>query len=285
MHIKDPIVSPKWLLARLYEPELVIVDCRFELGKPLAGREAYQASHIPGAIYLDLEEDLSAPVGVHGGRHPLPAPEDLAARLGRAGIGNNSLVVAYDDQGGMNAARLWWLLRWLGHDNVVVMDQGFSAWVAGGFPVTDAQRVIIPAAFIPHVRPEMLADVDEVRRKLGDPGVLLVDSRDASRYAGEHEPIDAKAGHIPGAIQRFWKDVLDEHGVWKPEPALREQLAPVTAALEDGREVIVYCGSGVSACPNLLALHRLGYSNARLYAGSWSDWISYEGNAIAVGDE
>lgn len=281
----NPIVSPKWLLARMYEPDLVIVDCRFVLGNPESGKAAYAVSHIPGAVFLDIEEDLSAPVGTHGGRHPLPEPQELAARLGRAGISNASRVVAYDDQGGLYAARLWWLLRWLGHDDVYVMDEGFAAWQAGGFPVTDATRTVVPASFVPDVRGDMLADVGEVRRALGDPGVLLVDSRDASRYAGEQEPIDAKAGHIPGAINRFWKGVLDDQGAWLAEPQLREQLAPVIRALDDGREAIVYCGSGVSACPNVLALHRLGYPQAKLYAGSWSDWISYEENPVATGEE
>lgn len=281
----NPIVSPKWLLARMYEPDLVIVDCRFVLGNPESGKAAYAVSHIPGAVFLDIEEDLSAPVGTHGGRHPLPEPQELAARLGRAGISNASRVVAYDDQGGLYAARLWWLLRWLGHDDVYVMDEGFAAWQAGGFPVTDATRTVVPASFVPDVRGDMLADVGEVRRALGDPGVLLVDSRDASRYAGEQEPIDAKAGHIPGAINRFWKGVLDDQGAWLAEPQLREQLAPVIRALDDGREAIVYCGSGVSACPNVLALHQLGYPQAKLYAGSWSDWISYEENPVATGEE
>lgn len=145
----EPIVSKRWLLARMYEPDLVIVDCRFELGQPKAGRAAYDTAHIPGAVYLDLEQDLSAPVTTHGGRHPLPAPDELAARFARAGIGNATRVVAYDDQGGMNASRLWWLLRWLGHDEVYVMDEGFAAWQAGGYPVTSERRTIVPAAFTP----------------------------------------------------------------------------------------------------------------------------------------
>lgn len=282
----EALVSPKWVLARMYEPDLVIVDCRFQLGQPEAGRLAYDAAHIPGAVYLDLERDLSAPLGEHGGRHPLPRPEELARTLGRAGIGNAARVVAYDDEGGMNAARLWWLLRWLGHDRVAVMDGGFAAWTAGGFPVNDARRTVVSASFTPSVRSELLADAGDVRRALGEPGVLLVDSRDASRFAGIHEPIDAQAGHIPGAVNRFWKDLLAEgSGHYKSEPQLREQLAPVTAALDAGREAIVYCGSGVSACPNLLALHLLGYPQAKLYAGSWSDWISYEENPVATGEE
>ncbi|MGP0584351.1 sulfurtransferase [Paenibacillus timonensis] len=281
----NPIVSKQWLLARMYEPNLVIVDCRFELGRPEAGSAAYDAAHIPGAVYLDLEEDLSAPVTEHGGRHPLPAPDTLAARFARAGIGNATRVVAYDDQGGMNASRLWWLLRWLGHDDVYVMDEGFAAWQAGGYPVTAERRTIVPAAFTPSLRPHMLAGVEDVRRALGDPGVLLVDSRAADRYAGLQEPLDVKAGHIPGAINRFWKQVQGDNGSWKSDGELREQLAPVIAAMDEGREAIVYCGSGVSACPNVLALHRLGYPQVKLYAGSWSDWISYPENPIATNEE
>ncbi|MGG6314616.1 sulfurtransferase [Paenibacillus macerans] len=281
----NPIVSTQWLVARMYEPDLVIVDCRFELGQPEAGRTAFDAAHIPGAVYLDLERDLSAPVTEHGGRHPLPAPDALAERFGRAGIGGATRVVAYDDQGGLNASRLWWLLRWLGHDEVYVMAEGFAAWQAGGYPVTAERRTVVPAAFTPAVRPDMLAGVEDVRRALGDPDTLLVDSRAADRYAGLTEPLDAKAGHIPGAINRFWKQVLDASGAWKSDGELREQLAPVTAALDEGREAIVYCGSGVSACPNVLALYRLGYPQVKLYAGSWSDWISYENNPIATGEE
>lgn len=281
----EPIVSKRWLLARMYEPNLVIVDCRFELGRPEAGSAAYDAAHIPGAVYLDLEEDLSAPVTEHGGRHPLPAPDTLVARFARAGIGNATRVVAYDDQGGMNASRLWWLLRWLGHDDVYVMDEGFAAWQAGGYPVTAERRTVVPAAFTPSLRPHMLAGVEDVRRALGDPGVLLVDSRAADRYAGLQEPLDVKAGHIPGAINRFWKQVQGDNGSWKSDGELREQLAPVIAAMDEGREAIVYCGSGVSACPNVLALHRLGYPQVKLYAGSWSDWISYPENPIATNEE
>ncbi|WP_339820031.1 sulfurtransferase [Paenibacillus sp. FSL R7-0216] len=281
----EPIVSKRWLLARMYEPNLVIVDCRFELGRPEAGSAAYDAAHIPGAVYLDLEEDLSAPVTEHGGRHPLPAPDTLAARFARAGIGNATRVVAYDDQGGMNASRLWWLLRWLGHDDVYVMDEGFAAWQAGGYPVTAERRTVVPADFTPSLRPHMLAGVEDVRRALGDPGVLLVDSRAADRYAGLQEPLDVKAGHIPGAINRFWKQVQGDNGSWKSDGELREQLAPVIAAMDEGREAIVYCGSGVSACPNVLALHRLGYPQVKLYAGSWSDWISYPENPIATNEE
>ncbi|WP_138494208.1 sulfurtransferase [Paenibacillus pinistramenti] len=280
------IVSKKWLLARMYEPDVVIVDCRFDLSDPDAGRRSFEESHIPGAVFLDIEQDLSAPVSEHGGRHPLPDPEELAARFRKAGISNESRVIAYDDQGGMYAARLWWLLRWLGHDNAAVLDEGFSAWKNGGYPVTSDTRIIVPASFVPDIRPSMVAAMQDVRQSLGSGRVLLVDSRDESRYAGEHEPLDKKAGHIPGAMNRFWKQLFQSgSGAWKAESELRSQLEPVTEALSQKREVIVYCGSGISAAPNVLALHLLGYPQVKLYSGSWSDWISYDENPVAVGRE
>lgn len=277
------VVSMKWLLARMYEPDLVIVDCRFVLGggNQDAGRIAYEESHIPGAVYLDLERDLSAPIGEHGGRHPLPDAAELAARLSRAGIGNDTRVVAYDDQGGAMASRLWWLLRYLGHEQVYVMDEGFSAWKQAGFPVSAEQRVVVPSAFFATVQHNMLVEVDEVRESLGTDRWVLVDSREAPRYRGEVEPLDKKAGHIPGARNKFWKGVLDEQGRFKDESALESHFAD----LPKDREIVVYCGSGVTATPNVLALSEAGFENVKLYAGSWSDWISYSDNPIATGDE
>lgn len=283
----DSIVSKQWLLARMYEPDLIIVDCRFQLGSPKAGQDAFKASHIPGAIYLDLEEDLSAPIGEHGGRHPLPDPQTLAQRLSQVGISNSSHIIAYDDQGGMYASRLWWLLRWLGHDNVYVMDEGFTSWKEAGYPVTDAIAVQIPSTFQYRIRKDMVVDMQTVRLNLDNPSVLLVDSREPARYQGLQEPIDAKAGHIPNAINSLWKNVLKDQasGSWKNEEELREHFAPITQALDYDKEVIVYCGSGVSACPNVLALYKLGYDQVKLYAGSWSDWISYSENPVATGEK
>lgn len=275
------VVSLKWLLARLYEPDLVIVDCRFAMGQPDAGRAAYEEAHIPGAVYLDLERDLSDPVGEHGGRHPLPDAAELAGRLSRVGIGNDTRVVAYDDQGGAMASRLWWLLRYLGHENVFVLNEGFSAWKREGFPVNAEQKVLIPATFLATVQHNMLVEMDEVREALGDDRIVLVDSREAPRFRGEAEPLDKKAGHIPGARNKFWKGALDEQGRFKSAEALAEHFAD----LPRDRELVVYCGSGVTATPNVLALSEAGFENVKLYAGSWSDWISYEGNPIATGEE
>jgi len=284
----DATVSKRWLLARLYEPQQSIVDCRFTLGKPQAGRDSYEQEHIPGAVYLDLELDLSASVGAHGGRHPLPDPQMLAARLAKLGIGNDSRVVAYDDESGMNAARLWWLLRYLGHEQVFILEGGFSQWKAGKYPVTDHQPVRVPSTFTANVQTQMLVDVEEVRRvseKTADAGAnaantILIDSRANDRYHGRNETLDPVGGHIPGALNYFWKNTQNADGSFKSA----EELAEHFAGLNKDREIIVYCGSGVTACPNVLALEKAGFKNVRLYAGSWSDWISYEGNPVATGE-
>ena len=275
------IVSMRWLLARMYEPDVAIVDCRFLLGQPDAGREAYEAGHIPGAVYLDLEKDLSAPVTKHGGRHPLPDLAALASRLAKAGIGSNNRIIAYDDQGGMNASRLWWLLRYMGHEQAYIMDEGFSAWQNAKFPVTTDVPVQIPSSFDLNLQPQMLASVEDVQQASASGSAVLIDSRDARRYAGLEEPIDAKAGHIPGAVNYFWKDILGADSRWSGVEALEERFVK----LGKNDAIIVYCGSGVSACPNVIALEEAGFSNVKLYSGSWSDWISYEGNAVATGEE
>ncbi|MFC4304174.1 sulfurtransferase [Cohnella boryungensis] len=275
------IVPVKWVLARLYESDIVIVDCRFQLGQPESGRRAYEEGHIPGAIYLDLEKDLSGPIDEHGGRHPLPDAAELAARFGKAGIGNESRVVAYDDQGGAMASRLWWLLRYLGHTNVSVMEGGFSAWKNAGCPVSAEQKIIIPAPFLATVQHNMLIEADEVRESLGAEGFVLIDSRETPRYRGEVEPIDPVAGHIPGAKNRFWAEGRRADGTWKSADEQRERFAD----LSPDDEIVVYCGSGVTATPNVIALQEAGFTRVKLYAGSWSDWISYEGNPVATGEE
>lgn len=276
------IVSMKWVLARLYEQDLTIVDCRFQLNDPEAGRRAYAESYIPGAVYLDLEKDLSSPVEEHGGRHPLPDITTLAAKLGKLGIQCDTRVVAYDDQGGAMASRLWWLLTYMGHEHVYVMEQGFTAWREGGFPVTSATPAIrVPARYEPTLHPELLVDVDAVREASRFGNATLIDSREPHRYQGLEEPIDKVAGHIPGAVNAFWKDSLAPDGRWLTPDQQSERFA----ALPKDKPLIVYCGSGVTACPNVIALREAGFTDVRLYAGSWSDWISYEGNPIAAGDE
>jgi len=274
-------VSPEWLAAHLTDPNVIVIDCRFALGKPESGRTAYEQDHIAGAYYMDLERDLSGPVKEHGGRHPLPDLGELSLKFGSLGIASDVKVIAYDDQGGAMAARLWWLLKLLNHSDVFVLDRGYTYWKEAGLPVTDAVPEPAPRMFAPKVQRHLLASIDEVKDKLGQPGVVLIDSRDASRYLGLEEPLDRVAGHIPGARNYFWKGGFDDEGAWLGG----EKQAERFKALNPEDEIIVYCGSGVTACPNVMALQEAGFSKVKLYSGSWSDWVSYEENPIATGEE
>lgn len=276
----DVIVSKEWLLARLFDDRQVIIDCRFQLNDPEAGYKSYLQSHIPRAYYLDLEKDLSGEKAEYGGRHPLPQTHKLCETFGRLGIDDTVHVIAYDDQGGAMASRLWWLLQYVGHTRVSIMSESFTQWEAAGFPTTsEAPPISISKAFTPKLQEQMLADVDLVRQAIDDLNVLLIDSREAARYSGEQEPIDPIAGHIPSAVNFVWKDNLDENGKWLNSENLQGRFQ----SIDKDKEIIVYCGSGVTACPNVLALKQAGFANVKLYAGSWSDWISYEGNPIATG--
>lgn len=282
----NPIIEPRWLLARMYEPDLVIVDCRFQLGAPDAGRAAYEAEHIPGALYADLEADLSAPVVEHGhgGRHPLPDSSQFAAFISKLGIDHDTRVVAYDDQGGAMAARFYWLMRYHGHEKTYILDGGYANWKRLGYPVSsDKPPVIVPKTFVPNIQTHMLIGRDEVLERLGRSDTVILDSREPRRYLGLEEPIDKQAGHIPGAVNAFWKDSLTSDGSWKSAEAQRARFEQLQ--VDPDQEIIVYCGSGVTACPNVLALEQAGYRNVKLYAGSWSDWISYDDSPIATGEK
>ena len=275
------IVSLKWLAEHSNDSNMVIADCRFMLGKPDAGREAYELDHIPGAVYVDLEKNLCGPIREHGGRHPLPDMGSFSQWLGQIGIDKNSVVVAYDDQGGAMASRFWWMLQFLGHEHVYVLESGYSQWKASGYPVDSDIPERSAKHFTPSVKTAMLISVHDVRQKLDQDGVVLIDSREEPRYLGLQEPIDPVAGHIPGAINSFWKESLNETGSWKSP----EEQAARFQHLDQENEIIVYCGSGVTACPNVLALREAGFPRVRLYLGSWSDWISYEENPVATGRE
>lgn len=277
----NSIVSTSWLAENTHNPKVRIVDCRFALGDPTAGRNAYEASHLPNATYFDLDQDLSNSIGEHGGRHPLPDIQELSRKLGASGIGNDSIVVAYDDQGGMFAARFWWLMRFMGHHDVAILDGGYSKWMQEGHPTTSQAPQITTATFTPHVNHDLMVDMETVKKSMGTQGITIIDSRDAKRFTGEEETIDPIAGHIPSAKNYFWKGVLTDSGEWKSAEALKEHFSNLS--MND--EIIVYCGSGVTACPNVIALERAGYTNVRLYAGSWSDWITYKDNPIATGNE
>lgn len=275
-----PIVSPEWLQANLAHPDLVIVDCRFSLADPQLGRHQYQTSHIPGAYYLDLNQDLSGPVDLHGGRHPLPEPAKLAQKLSRMGMNPQTQIVAYDDSRFAFAARLWWLLRYLGHDRVAVLGGGFSGYQAQRFPLTSAQPGAREGTFTPQPGPDRWVDVATVQARKDQPEVVLVDSRAAERYRGDREPIDPVAGHIPAAVNYPWQAVSTPEGKLR---SLAEQQSH-WANLHQAEEVIVYCGSGVTACVNLLSLELAGIKTAKLYPGSWSDWCSYPTLPVALGE-
>ncbi|MTJ10900.1 sulfurtransferase [Anabaena sp. UHCC 0204] len=266
------IVSPQWLFENLNNPQVVIVDCRFSLADSQLGKKQYEANHIPGAYYLDLNQDLSSPVGEHGGRHPLPNIAELAEKLSAIGVNSQkTLVVAYDDSRLAFASRLWWLLRYLGHEQVAVLDGGFDCWEKAGYSVTKVIPTSRGGTFIPYVQSEKVVDFTYVKTHKDNPDVVLIDSREGDRYRGERESIDKVAGHIPGAVNYPWTEVTDASGciLSHTEQSQRWQNIDTT------KEILVYCGSGVTACVNLLSLAIAGIPTAKLYAGSWSDWISY----------
>jgi thiosulfate/3-mercaptopyruvate sulfurtransferase len=274
----DHIIDLEWLKTRLDDPSIVIADCRFNLADPAEGKRKYQESHIPGAVYFDLERDLSDPVGQHGGRHPLPNPKQFAFKLGNSGIDHTKTVIVYDDQKGAMAARLWWLLRYHGHQNVAVLNGGFSEWVKKGLPVTAEISKRHSAQFVSNIHHDWIVPMAGVKNlPEGEP---LIDSRAPNRYRGETEPIDAQAGHIPGAENWFWEENLRD-GNWLSSGELKDRFHP----LSKKARVTVYCGSGVTACANILAMTHAGLKNVRLYPGSWSDWVSYPDNPVETDTE
>ncbi len=275
-----PLVRAEELVARLGEPGLRVVDARFELSDPPAGPALYAAGHVPGAVYLDLDRDLAAPPGERG-RHPLPDPAALARRLGELGVGDEHEVVVYDQTGTMYAARAWWLLRYLGHERARFLDGGYAAYLAAGGPVDAATPRHRPATLTARLRPGMVAEAEELLSRLGDPRLVLLDARAPERYRGEVEPLDAVAGHIPGALNRPYTASAGEGGLLDTA-ALREVHR--VAELPADADVVAYCGSGVSAAHLVLALEVAGRGGVRLYPGSWSEW-SRRGLPAATGDE
>lgn len=267
--MEKPLVTAEWLAAHLGEPDLVIIDCRSQAG---AGPEAYAEGHIPGAVYLHLDEDLSGPPLEHGGRHPLPDPAVIAAKLGAVGIGDGVRVVAYD-LNGEHAARCWFVLRWLGHTEVAVLDGGIRAWLAAGQPLETAPPAPTARSFTPRLQPDLIASMTEVRDRPA--GLAVIDARAAERYAGEPHPLDSKQGHIPGALNRPWQSSFAPDGTYLPAEEQRARFAGLAP-----EQMIHHCGSGVTACPNLLALELAGLQGARLYVGSWSDWCSHPENPV-----
>ncbi len=279
------LIEPVALVPHLNTDDWVVIDCRFSLNDTDRGRRDFADSHIPGALYLHLDDDLSGPiVRRKTGRHPLPSPEDASAVFGRCGIDHDVQVVAYDDAGGSVAARLWWMLKWLGHDHVAVLDGGWQAWMATCLPTEATASTRKPRTFTPRVAAERVADVHDVEAALANPSLLLLDARAPERYLGMSEPIDPVAGHIPGALNLPWDGNLDAAGRFLPPDQLRLRLEDALRGTA-GEHVICYCGSGVSALHIALAMAHTGMPMPRLYAGSWSEWITDPLRPIATGPE
>ena len=274
------LISTEALAAYLADPALVVVDCRHNLADIGAGELAYRAAHLPGAHFLHLDHDLSGVKTGKNGRHPLPEIGALSATLGRIGIDASKQVVAYDQNYGMWASRLWWLLHWLGHERAAVLDGGVDKWVAEGRPLTAELPVARAARFVPRPRPT--ASADEILRHLGDGTLTVLDARAPERYHGDIEPIDPVAGHIPGAINRPYTQNLTPQGTLKPAEALRPEFEAQLAGRAPG-SVVHQCGSGVTACHNVLAMAIAGLPGSRLYPGSWSEWVSDPSRPVARG--
>jgi thiosulfate/3-mercaptopyruvate sulfurtransferase len=274
------LISTATLAAHL--GEWAVVDCRFDLADDAWGRQQYLAGHVPGAVYASLNDDLSGPRTGTNGRHPMPSDAALVATIARLGVGNGTQVVAYDQDAGSYASRLWWLLRYAGHTAVAVLDGGFSKWVAEGRPVHPGAESRPAGLFRPSFQRDLVLTIDEVARRREDGRTLLVDARAAERFEGRSETIDKVAGHIPGARNRFFRDNLSSDGTMRPPDALHTAF---TAVLEGRapRDAVMYCGSGVTACHNLLAMEHAGLPGSPLYTGSWSEWSSDPARPIETG--
>ncbi len=274
------LIDTAALAANLGRADLAVVDCRFRLADTGWGEREYVAAHIPGAAYAHLDRDLSGDKTGTNGRHPLPDPAALAATLGRLGIDAGTQVVTYDQDNGIFAARMWWLVRWLGHDRVAVLDGGFRKWRAEERPVEAGAARPGARTFTGAPRAGMLVSADDVVSRLGDPAWRLLDARAPERYRGDVEPLDKVGGHIPGARDYPYTESVDDQGVFKA--GLQPSLAAAVGGVPPDH-VIAYCGSGVTACHNILALERAGISGTKLYAGSWSEWSSDPSRPVEKG--
>jgi len=276
----DRLVSPQkladWIAGEAGPP--VIVDCRFDLLHPAAGRETWQSGHIPGAYYADLDNDLASPRTPASGRHPLPDPQQFSERLGSWGLRPEQWLVAYDQVGGAIAARLWWLLRWAGHSKVVLLDGGIQAWEAAGYPLTTDQPATQPEQYALQPGQMPVISVDEVQDGLQSASLTLLDARDTMRFRGGSEPIDAVAGHVPGALNRPFSLNLDHRGCFKDEGVLAAEYADMLEG--QPTDIVSMCGSGVTACHNLFAMELAGLPVAKLFVDSWSGWITDYGRPI-----
>lgn len=276
------LIDPAALSALVGQKAILLFDCRFDLADPAAGRAGYLAEHIPGALYLDLDHDLSAASDGTNGRHPLPDRMAFAARMAVMGLNRGRQVIGYDTSGGYYASRLWWMLRWAGHEEVAVLDGGLAAWREAGLPLSSgAERTAGAGDFTAAPEPAMPSvDVAEVEANLGERDLLVIDARSAERYRGEPHPLDPVSGHIPGAANRFFQHNLTADGRFRPAADLARDFAAVLGD-KPPADAVHQCGSGVTATHNLLAMEIAGLSGSRLYPGSWSEWISDPARPVA----
>lgn len=277
------LVTPDWLNERLNDPNVRPVDVRWFLTERGRGRQDYLEAHIPGAAHLDIDQDLAGLPGQGPGRHPIPSVEAFAAAAGRAGIGPATHVVAYDASGGAYAARLWWLLRYFGHENVSLLDGGWIEWLARGHATESGEATVEPAQFTAHPRAELAVNANDVEQLRHAPNALLLDARATERYEGRVEPVDKRAGHIPGAKSAPFVQNVREDGTFKTPEELRARFDALGAG--EAEQVVAYCGSGVTAAHNVFALKLAGYPEPKLYEGSWSDWSSDPARPVATGSE
>ena len=276
------LITTAVLAARLDDPAYAIVDCRFKLDDVAWGQREYAGGHIPGAVYASLDRDLSGAKTGTNGRHPLPDPDTLARTLADLGIESGVQLVAYDQDNGMYASRLWWMLRWLGHDAVAVLDGGYKKWMAEGRPTTSGEEHRARRAFAGSPRAGIVLDVNEVASLAGKPDWRLVDARAPERYRGETEPIDKTPGRIPGAVNHFFGGNLDEQGTFRTPEDLRARVRESVGDVAPDH-LVCYCGSGVTACHNILALEHAGLKGAKLYPGSWSEWSADPSRPVEKG--
>ncbi len=281
--MSDLVVGTGQLIAHLGDSDWRIFDCRHDLQNTEYGAQAYVKGHIAGALFLHLDRDLSGEKNGRNGRHPLPDPTSFAAKMSACGVGPDTQVVAYDNEAGVFAARLWWMLRWLGHPKVAVLDGGLAAWRRAKQPLVAEVPQFPPARFEPRPQEQMLVDANFVMAVRGSPSALILDARSPERFSGEQETIDPVGGHIPGAVNRFYFDNLDDAGCYfKPAEELRTEYDQLLAG-RSAETVIQQCGSGVTACHNILAMQLAGLSGSKLYAGSWSEWCADPSRPIATG--
>ena len=279
----NTLVSATTLNENINNPKWIIIDCRFSLANSDAGSYAYRHGHLPNARYAHLNHDLSSTLSDLNGRHPLPSFKLLANKLGAWSISNNTQIVVYDDAGGAFAARLWWLLKSLGHNKVAVLNGGIQHWQKQGYALTTTLPTQNPTTFRPYLNTTLWLTAGQLQNKLARKSICLIDARTPERYRGEQEPIDPVAGHIPGSLNRPFQLNFDSTGLFLPAESLNSQFKKVIGTTVP-EQVVHYCGSGVTACHNLLAMEIAGLTGSKLYAGSWSEWIRDKNRGVAKGN-